>query len=148
MCCGNLSYLDLSYNSIGGSLSSSLFALLPALDTLLLSNNRLQGSAPAVVFSIANRSSSAKVDLSNNQLDGVVGPESCDAMGGASRSSIGAVDLSGNALGCYASCWSSVVNTGKVVMGSNVEPCMPSESPTQAPTTAPTAAPPEPFNNL
>jgi hypothetical protein len=133
---GYLSYLDLSHNSIGGSLPSSLDTLLPALDTLLLSNKCLQGSVPAVVFSIANWSSSVEVDLSNNHLDGVVGSDSCDALGGG----MGAVDLSGNALGCYASCWDSLVGTDKVAMGSNAEPCMPSESPTQAPTAAPTPA--------
>ena len=56
---GYLTYLDLRYNSIGGSLPSLLHTVLPALETLLLSNNRLQGSVPAVVFPIANRSSSA-----------------------------------------------------------------------------------------
>jgi hypothetical protein len=70
--------------------------------------------------------------------------ESCAEMGGNG----GAVDLSGNGLGCYSSCWSELVSSGKVVLGSNVGPCMPSESPTQSPTASPTAAPPEPFNNL
>jgi hypothetical protein len=70
---------------------------------LLLSNNRFQGSVLAEAFSIANRSSTVNVDLSNNQFDGVVGLEGCGMMGNSST--IGAVDLSGNALGCYASCW-------------------------------------------
>ncbi|KAG6435776.1 hypothetical protein SASPL_100651 [Salvia splendens] len=76
----SLENLNLGSNSLNGSIPSSLFGL-PSLQRLLLSNNTFNGQIEE--FRIPNPSNLDKVDLSWNQLEGSI-PESLFKLEGLS----------------------------------------------------------------
>ncbi|KAG6435778.1 hypothetical protein SASPL_100653 [Salvia splendens] len=76
----SLEYLNLGSNSLNGSIPSSLFGL-PSLQGLLLSNNTFNGQIEE--FQIPNPSNLDTVDLSWNQLEGSI-PESLFKLEGLS----------------------------------------------------------------
>ncbi|XP_047982132.1 receptor-like protein 19 isoform X2 [Salvia hispanica] len=65
----SLEYINLGSNSLNGSIPSSLFGL-PSLQRLLLSNNTFNGQIEE--FQIPNPSNLDTVDLSGNQLEGSI----------------------------------------------------------------------------
>ncbi|KAK6125985.1 hypothetical protein DH2020_040293 [Rehmannia glutinosa] len=68
----SLVYMSLRYNLLSGSIPNSLFGL-PSLQRLQLSNNKFSG--PINEFSTSNSSNLDTLDLSSNQLEGSI-PES------------------------------------------------------------------------
>ncbi|KAG4156520.1 hypothetical protein ERO13_D02G002200v2, partial [Gossypium hirsutum] len=70
----NLSYLDLSYNQLNGSIPGS-FSGLPSLQTLSLQNNFLTGPVPTNIWQNMSFDASAKlnIDLRNNAFSRIEG---------------------------------------------------------------------------
>lgn len=64
----DLYYLDVSGNTLGGSIKSDLF-LLPSLTNLYLSNNTFSGTIPS---SFGDSTSLTAIWLDGNQLNGTV----------------------------------------------------------------------------
>ncbi|XP_047978240.1 receptor-like protein 19 [Salvia hispanica] len=87
----SLEYINLGSNSLNGSIPSSLFGL-PSLQSLLLSSNTFNGQIEE--FQIPNPSNLDTVDLSWNQLEGSI-PESLFKLEGLSELSLSSNHFSG-----------------------------------------------------
>ncbi|PQM43249.1 putative leucine-rich repeat receptor-like protein kinase [Prunus yedoensis var. nudiflora] len=65
----HLTYLDLSYNEITGSLPQKISDMMPRLDSLFLGSNHIKGSVPT---SFCNIETLGALDLSKNRLSGEI----------------------------------------------------------------------------
>ncbi|CAL9016772.1 unnamed protein product [Prunus brigantina] len=65
----HLTYLDLSYNEITGSLPQKISDMMPRLDSLFLGSNHIKGSVPT---SLCNIETLGALDLSKNRLSGEI----------------------------------------------------------------------------
>ncbi|XP_057801181.1 receptor-like protein 48 [Salvia miltiorrhiza] len=88
----NLEYINFGFNSLNGSIPPSLFGL-PSLQGLLLSNNKFSGQIDE--FPIPNPSNLDTLDVSSNQLNGSV-PESFFKLEGLSVLSLSSNHFSGS----------------------------------------------------
>ncbi|XP_042478851.1 receptor-like protein 7 [Macadamia integrifolia] len=90
----NLTYLDLSYNLLDGTIHSSLFTL-PSLLYLYLSNNQLTGRLDQLFHNSSLSSSSlVDMDLSGNKLNGQI-PKSISQFSSLLSLYLGSNDFSG-----------------------------------------------------
>lgn len=127
--------LQLSINSFSGTLNGSLLGKLPNLEILGLSSNAFTGPLPTEIVvepkNSYNQRISHSVDLSSNHFTGQLSESLCSL-------NYTVLDVSGNQLGCYASCWKPRIQSKQVLVG-GLQECLPSQAPSPMPSILPTA---------
>lgn len=128
-----LTQLSLSINAFNGTLNGRALGDLPNLQILGLGSNAFTGPLPSEI--VVDRTNTAaqvishSVDLSSNHFTGQLPASLCSI-------NYTTLDVSGNELGCYASCWSSRIAAREVLVG-GLKECVPTLPPTSAPSNAP-----------
>lgn len=129
----DLRELQLSINSFSGVLNGSALGQFKNLEVLGLGSNAFTGPLPTQIIvgrkNVENQIISHAVDLSSNHFTGQL-PESLCSLNYTT------LDVSGNQLGCWASCWAPRIASRQVLVG-NLPECQPSVMPTGMPTMAP-----------